>query len=334
MSGYVLTKKYLDTNDSGLLRSGAAKRYPRLAIPAGASMIFAYVLQRTGLMFTQFAPEIGSAGWPMDAYKATVGLDEVLREFLSLPFAGSVPINAPLWTIMLELIGSFLMFAAYALFGRRRPVATTILFAVLSMLVFRGLFVQLHLLTIFAGSLLHYIMRHLRGISGLPVVMVLAGIVGGAYDFSPWFDWLRIPMPTLPVPMPDLAGKEREVFNAIGAILLVAGVLGSNAIARALSCQPLTYLGKISFSLYLIHWPIICSVSFGTMYLLKVRNGIDYLAALGATAMVTAVVVLAAAHLFEKLVDRPAIHLADLFSTYILYGHRADRPPPLRHRAW
>ena len=328
MSGYVLTKKYFDTNDPDLLRSGAAKRYPRLVIPALVSMIFAYALLKAGLMCTQLAPDIGSAGWPMDAYKSPVGVLEVMWEFLSLPFAGTAPLNAPLWTIMLELIGSFLMFATYALFGSRRPVAAAILFAVLSMLVFRASFVQVHLLTVFAGSLLHYIKREWLGIPALPVVMIVAGMIGGAYDFSPWFDWARIPMPTLPVPLPDLAGKEREVFNALGAFLLVGGVLGSNAIARGLSCRPFAYLGKISFSLYLLHWPIICSLSFGTMYLLKVRNGIDYLWAVGVTAIVTMAAVVAGAHLFEILVDRWAIRLAGIFSVYILGSHGPRLPRP------
>jgi len=41
------------------------------------------------------------------------------------------------------------------------------------------------------------------------------------------------------------------------AMILWSGQSGSTPISRLLAWQPLVYIGKLSYSLYLIHWPVI-----------------------------------------------------------------------------
>jgi peptidoglycan/LPS O-acetylase OafA/YrhL len=338
LSGYVITKRYFETGEISALRYGAAKRYPRLMIPALVSVLFAYEIWRAGLMFNQQAPAIGTAGWPMASYPPS-SLPPDLRAamgqgLLGAPLFGHVDLNSPLWTIQIELIGSVLLFAAYALFGRRRPVVTALLFMVLAVMVFPSSFYQVHFLTLFAGSLLHYIERDLRRIPVLPIILIIVGIISGAYDYSPWFDWVRLPMPEFATPLCNLAGSERLVFNSVGSVLLVSGVIGSTAADRLLSTRLPVYLGRISFSLYLLHWPIICSLSFGLMFYFKVRLGIDYLQALGVTAVATLAATVGASHLLELRVERPAISAANAFSKYLLDGGPRGRPfqrAPARH---
>ena len=43
---------------------------------------------------------------------------------------------------------------------------------------------------------------------------------------------------------------------AAAVLLILAGSLGANAASRLLSLTPVTYIGKISYPLYLVHWPV------------------------------------------------------------------------------
>ncbi|KII33679.1 peptidoglycan O-acetyltransferase [Pseudomonas fluorescens] len=47
------------------------------------------------------------------------------------------------------------------------------------------------------------------------------------------------------------------LLPCLGAALLIVGCRQENIVGRALSFQPLRFIGKISYSLYLVHWPII-----------------------------------------------------------------------------
>ena len=59
-----------------------------------------------------------------------------------------------------------------------------------------------------------------------------------------------------------------------GAILVVGGVSGPNVSwKRALSLKPIVYLGNISYSFYLWHWPLI---TFYKLYLQKEFEKVDY----------------------------------------------------------
>lgn len=50
-------------------------------------------------------------------------------------------------------------------------------------------------------------------------------------------------------------------INYVVAILLVSSVFMSDLLQKLLSLKVFVWLGTISFSLYLIHWPLICSYS-------------------------------------------------------------------------
>ena len=47
------------------------------------------------------------------------------------------------------------------------------------------------------------------------------------------------------------------LLPCLGAALLIVGCQRENIVGRALSLKPLRFIGKISYSLYLVHWPLI-----------------------------------------------------------------------------
>ncbi|HWI85648.1 MAG TPA: acyltransferase [Sphingomonas sp.] len=84
-----------------------------------------------------------------------------------------------------------------------------------------------------------------------------------------------------------------------GAILLVASVYGNRRISAALSRAPLLWLGDISYSLYLVHIPVLLS-------LIHLLHGHAPRSVILGLSLALALLV---AHIFTKLVDEPAVFL-------------------------
>ena len=121
LSGYVLTKRFYDTGNAEELRSAAARRYVRLVFPVAASVLFAWLILRLGLYGNHLAGALGVSGWILPFYQEKVSLGSaLLNGFFGAPILGDAAMNGPLWSIQIELIGSILLFACYALFLKNR----------------------------------------------------------------------------------------------------------------------------------------------------------------------------------------------------------------------
>ncbi|MGO7220486.1 acyltransferase family protein [Rhizobium ruizarguesonis] len=329
MSGFLLTNRYFHSDDKQVLSYGAAKRYLRLGLPAAASIIIAWMLLTLGWMFTQEAAVIGAAGWPAVFYKEPTTFWRALADAVyGAAVFGQTELNSPLWTIQIELIGSLLLFATYSFFGVRYCLVNLAFFVGAVLVMFPNSQAQIHCLTIFAGSLLNYVRFERLRSRPINAALIGTGFVLGAYDYSYWFEWMRIvPFPTFGAPVVDLAQYDRYVFNAFGAILVVAGLLSSKRVSALFSSNILAYLGRLSFSIYLLHWPITCSLAFGMMYAFKVKLGWDYQVAAIITFCASLMVTLCASWLFERYVDNPSQKLAGHFAKEVLAPTRRNVRP-------
>ena len=115
LSGISLSTGFLRTDDRRILIRLAAARYPRLTIPILASTLIMYALAVSGLAFNRQAAEaIGNNPILASHLDLQPSLAGVLRYSLSdvyrLP-PRAVEYNFTLWTMPIELMGSFLTFA-------------------------------------------------------------------------------------------------------------------------------------------------------------------------------------------------------------------------------
>ncbi len=90
---------------------------------------------------------------------------------------------------------------------------------------------------------------------------------------------------------------KRYPLMVLGATAAVALVLGSSRAERLLSARPARWLGGVSYSLYLVHLPVVLAVS---------RLG----AGVGVTVAVSVAVSLVAAAVFHRVVEKPSHRLA------------------------
>jgi peptidoglycan/LPS O-acetylase OafA/YrhL len=94
----------------------------------------------------------------------------------------------------------------------------------------------------------------------------IAGIVGILLIFaSVWYYRTSTPFPGLAALPPCLGA----------ALIIAAGRSGPNFVGRILSLKPIVFIGLISYSLYLWHWPVIVFHSFGLTIMRGLSNHQD-----------------------------------------------------------
>jgi peptidoglycan/LPS O-acetylase OafA/YrhL len=127
-----------------------------------------------------------------------------------------------------------------------------------------------------------------------------------------------------------------SVVPVIGAVLLIAGLHADHFVSRVLAGEPLGFLGRISYSLYLWHWPIILLATWPIANsLVPIAPGWREVIALGATLL--------AATASFYLVERPLrgarqgviVALAMSATVFFGIGWASTRlgPTPLRSEA-
>ncbi|HSW71569.1 MAG TPA: hypothetical protein VLH77_06270, partial [Gammaproteobacteria bacterium] len=235
-----------------------------------------------------------------------------LKEGLSGIFRNpSSTYNSSLWTMYVELWGSLAIFSVVYLVENKYLRLLT--FAITCRLS-AHYFDRYEFFCIFAGAVsynLHQLFTFPNKLKNLNTACVLAGLFLCSYpDFAPLgnggivYNWLA-------------SRFFVTWYHALGAVLIVHFIHGSTLFRKFFSAPPLLWLGKVSFSFYLLHLPVICSLGAGLIYLL--HSTLSYNEMTFIVILSTGIVSLSLAALYEKSVDRLFIRLGHWFS------HKIDR---------
>ena len=109
-------------------------------------------------------------------------------------------------------------------------------------------------------------------------------------------------------------------LSLLGAAGLVLSAIAVRPVRSALEARPTQWLGRVSFSLYLVHMPILATLTF------VLGDDRWWL-----VAILTLPLALLAAWGFHRIVERPSHRLARAITgavTARLETHRGDRVPP------
>lgn len=304
LSGYVLILKYAKLGLSIDLHAGFLKRYFRLTPVVLASTVLAVLLQSTiGFHNAEAARMIGGHEWLAGNYPAPLTWLGSFKCGIIGAYQGYVQYNGPLWTIRLELLGSFILFGFVGLFFKDR------LFVIYSL----------------AASLF---MMLLFGNNGAYLSLFLMGaVLCKHHNFRLSTAWL-IPAAFLASQnqwTPDVIYARAHIHinvdfdilcHAVAAILLVGIVLNSKCIQNILSNAVIMFLGRISFSLYAVHLPIMMSLGALSMVYWDGRTGA--VAAIVITIFVSIVV----AYIFTETFDKWSQKLANMVSERLVESGR------------
>lgn len=326
LSGFVLTAVCLRKQDDLYLAQAVVKRYLRLGGPVFASVVLCAIMQAFGAFD---AAKLGIHVPLSGAYTAALEWPQVLRSALyGSMIYGDRTYDYVLWTISIEFYGSLLIFASAALFGFDKGLMRWAS-AVLFLLFFLQMGQFTYYSMFFAGAYLaalepqkHPVTAGRRATSTLALIGAL--YLGGYAPASTAYFYLGHTANDLQV-RGILTLNWPIAFSGIGATLLVYAVLTLPSIKRWLSTPVLTWLGGVSFSLYLLHSLVLTAITPWIMHWMG----------FGATSFFSSLVTilfasLAVAYLFWLMIDLRFMQLADRFggkaTKCALLSHIETRP--------
>lgn len=290
-------------------------RYLRLTPATFVVSALVLLMLRLHLMTNiNFAARYGLY-WPSIWYAENIYTVRSLfmESFVKLCFVGSDKFVGVLWSICYLFYGNCLA-ALLAELGRK---SERLLYPVCSLLFAAGLVLGLRW-SMYAcfplGTLLARLVWEGRFCSRpLPgLLLILLGLALGA-------------TPTFFVPdnayrllsTPVLLTEGYAFWHVLGAGMLVTGICLAPGLQRLLSRRAPLWMGEISFSLYLIHMPVLFSLGTG-LFLLLDRPGMDsypLLTALTLLGTLPALLLLSA--LFRRSVELPCTRLANRFEAWV-----------------
>ncbi len=327
LSGYVLTVGFAGSIAS--FGNLVVRRVIRLSVPILASAAFASAMfmmfaganigagQLVGSDFLSAAWQPSSSTWFVtDAIVngLLVGYRDVSPSLWVGVENSRLPsimtsLNSPLWTMPIEFYGSILIF----LFIRQNKFSNLI--TRIFWLVVFFIFIRTPMVCFLAGSVAaRYRLASIRPVVHriVPAGAIIAGLfLTNRSDF--WTAGILKAVCQLdsPIILPCLVNP-MFLQKEIGAMLIVFGITQSLTVRTWLNNPRLHILGRISFPLYLVHWPILYGLSSYLLILTAPRIGLvsAQIAALGVGILVS----IAAAMAFMR-VDRLAMTWSRRYGT-------------------
>ncbi len=303
LSGFVLSYKFFKTEEVESIISTAFKRYIRLVIPVAFSILLIYLLMKIN-------PENISS-----TIKDTGIFDVLYEGFIGCFLTPSNKYSPVVWTMYYELSGSFLVFGFCLIFYAKRNR----IFGYIFLMIF---FWGTHYFSFFAGILLsdlyvlygNYIKSNI-----IKVVLLLIALFLGSYPTL--FDQKTISTTIYSFMYFNSTKEIFIIYHSLGATLLLMVLMNSDKMNKLFSSKLLVSLGKISFSMYLIH--MIVLTYFTKLFIIYIRNEYIHSPIISRVVayILSLLLIFVFSFLMTKYIDRPGLKLANIIYDKMFRGY-------------
>jgi peptidoglycan/LPS O-acetylase OafA/YrhL len=315
LSGFVLSMPFLRARRQPGYAEFAVKRVCRIYPP----FAFAVLVSAALYALVQPSPIPALSAWFNEVlWTRPLSADYVGRNLLMTGLHDDMTLDLVMWSLVHELRIS-LIFPVLFLLTRRWPAATfaaSLLGGLACTAVHGGTDA-----TDLAMSLVDTGRFVVLFVAGILIAGHMEAIRGAAERLPAWaipVAWV-VGIGLLMAPGPTVFAYYNFVWGA-GAVLLLAVVVGSPASDRVLSAPPLVWLGKVSYSLYLIHVPLLIAAVHLTYGWLP----------LGVTIPAVIAASLLCAELMHRFVELPSIRLGRILGGLRRPGGALPLPAPVR----
>lgn len=311
LSGYVLSyaiyKHQAQLNTQ--LKSMMIKRYPRLMIPVLSSCLITWLIVNSFQVDAQY-----TQAWLAEYLGQTVTLSQALYQgsIGAFLFAQS-SVNWVLWTMQIEFFGSFLLF--FLIYISQKSHALFFIASIVLPLMSYMVWGEGMLLGLSCFVIGLYIYRYAKLLSwpSAVLLMFIALYFAGVHQSSASYQWW----------VKLLGHRAYEYGNFFAGALLVYSVVMNVELSKYLDKKMLVLLGRWSFSIYLLHLPLL--YLFGVPILNQLMFWqLNYSFAVAIALLLYMLLLIVSAAIFSRYIDQFAIKLAQK-SIQLLHRQKIER---------
>jgi peptidoglycan/LPS O-acetylase OafA/YrhL len=312
LSAYALSiNLFKNVDDQNLVYKSALKRFPRLFIPISASVLIALFLFTSNLFYNQQAGQVlqsiaYDSSWLRQFYNFQFDLARFFQFFfldIYLHYDFSFTYNSVLWSIQSEFLGSMLVFAIFGIV-RKNKNRFFVYILVISVLIHFGLYTYIpfvigYLFTDFDYETIHPLIQkikriesnffHFAGLNFLLFVIIVIGIkqILNFYEC------------------------EQATISLVQAGIILLFVRKNPWLNKFFEWKWIYLFGKVSFSFYLIHFLVICSLS---SYMITISLSFPFKIIIVLSTFALSLLI---SIFFYKFIDKFAVRISNQFANYL-----------------
>jgi len=259
------------------------KRYFRFAVPLFIICLIVFLISKTIGFHVQEVAALQSNDWLATFYKRDLSLKRVfIDSFIRILFFKSVLFAGPFWMLSELFIASLFLLVCNYIRTKSNLLVALVFFLMAIAMMIRGSYVIVSCLLGYCISFYHSKLLKIssktgeRSLVGLLLVVILLSCTHSLIC-NYFGKFISVPR------IFSINGWWNTVYAAIFFVL----VSSIHSLQNILSSAVIKYSGEISFEIYCLHWPVLCSL--GALLFLEV-----YPASYNAAFIITLICVLCA----------------------------------------
>ncbi|MBF0346945.1 MAG: acyltransferase [Magnetococcales bacterium] len=305
LSGFVLSSHFFMSYNKIYLINSALRRYFRLTIPIMFVAVLIYAMERLDLFCrVEFAKVTGNVSF-LSILPFELDFSALILNILSYSHINQY--NPVFWTMRHELIGSFLVFGLLLVIGGSRYRFFSYLFFTMFWWdhVLKLFIIGIAISDVFYTTKrfdsngtdhIKFCLECLREIA-LFLFFIFGVILGYISNFIHKFD-----MSNFLFSYSYLIVMDADDYAVLGSFLIIIASLHSRLLSLFFSGRISSFLGDISFSVYLLHIPILYSIGH-RLFVILMEYKLTYVYSFAVASFAIIIFTIAVSYLFFIYVD-------------------------------